>query len=187
MMKKTSNYIICTVFLVITFVNHKITFISIPDMKSMMNFQFNIFTFSSVLAGFSFTVLGLLTGLFSEHIKEKLKNTSIITRKSSSIVRSIIWFGVSALLSILFVLGVVDFINIEIKWWNLRDFLFICEVGCIFVGLIYFLVATKGLYELIQKIFGYNSNEVIKRKETFKKSFENAKRKRAIIEEKEKQ
>ena len=49
------------------------------------------------------------------------------------------------------------------------------------------MVATKGLYELIQKIFGYNSNELIKRKETFKKSFENAKRKRAIIEEKEKQ
>lgn len=154
-----------------TITNHNIGFLKIPDNDQMLEYQFNLFTIASVLAGFSFTVLGLLSGVFSEKMVEKLKNTTIVTDKSRKIVSSIIWFGISAFISLIFIIGIVDFASGENKCLIIiKELLFVGEIISIFVGLTYFLRATKGVYFLIQKIYGYDMEEINKKKESFKEA-----------------
>ena len=71
-----------------------------PGEDKMVEFQFNTITVSTVFAGFSFTVLGISLGMFSEPMMEKLKDTSIVTQKSQKLMRSVIYFCGSGILSL---------------------------------------------------------------------------------------
>lgn len=164
------NIIVVFIIIIMTVTNHKVYFLKMPDTDKMLEYQFNLFTIASVLAGFSFTVLVLLSGLFSEKMVEKIKNTTIVTDKSRRIVNSIIWFGISALISLLFIIGVADFVNKENKYFTIKELLFVGEIICIFVGVVHFLRATKGVYFLIQKIYGCDIDEIEKKKKNFEEA-----------------
>lgn len=173
--KQIANIIVILFSIIVTITNQKIGFINIPTAEKMLEFQFNLFTISSVLAGFSFTVLGLLLTLFSEKIQDKLKNTTIVTKKSSKIAKSIIYFGVSALISLLFIIGIADLVDIQNNYLKIKEFLFVGEIVSIFAGLIYFLKAMKGVYILIQKLYGCDMIEIQHKKELFEEELKKQK------------
>ena len=95
----------------ITCIIQRIRLINMPDPQQMEDFQFNLITVSTVFAGFSLTVLGMLLGMFSEPIVEKLQDTNIITRKSSKLMNSVIAFCGSGIISLLFIVRFDQFIN----------------------------------------------------------------------------
>lgn len=95
-MIKKAGYAIA--FFTVAIIINALEIINIPYAWEMKDFQINLFTICSVLAGFSFTVMGLLTTILSDELIRKLKNTSVVTSKSELILKSIIWFGVPAVL-----------------------------------------------------------------------------------------
>lgn len=60
-------------------------FQAVPCVEELVDYQFNLFTVSSVFAGFSFTTLGILLGMSSEKVMERLQNTTVITNKSKKL------------------------------------------------------------------------------------------------------
>lgn len=66
--------------------------------KEMVSYQFNMFTISTVLAGFSFTTLSMLLSMNSEERMRKLDDTSVVINKSKKIVISLIYFMISSLI-----------------------------------------------------------------------------------------
>lgn len=172
MMLKIIGYIITYVLIVI--INHKIGIIDIPCIEDMRDFQINLFTICSVLAGFSFTVLGILTTILSDKVKEELNNTSIVTSKSEFILKSVIAFMVPSAIAVLFFAGIIDWISNITKFLFIRELLFVMQIVSLFIGFAFFLQATKGVYDLIKAIYGCNKNEMNKKKEEFDKAVEKA-------------
>lgn len=162
-------------------VNEKYSILVIPSTVSMANFQFNIFTISSVFAGFSFTVLGILLGMSSEQLVIKLRDTSIIAKKSERIVISIIFFCSSGMISLFFAIGfnegiskiVNHAINIELSHiWNV---IYIYGIGFLFFGIMYFLKSIMDIYELIKKVYEYNKKQYSEKSNKFNNSMKKAK------------
>lgn len=157
--------------IVVSVTNNFLGIIRIPNECKMESFQFDLFTICSVLAGFSFTVMGLLAGILSEELVEKLKNTTLITNKSELILKSIICFGIPSGLSVLFFTGIIDWLCELINLYFIMDFLFVTQVICILVGFFYFFRATRGIYLLIEKIYGVNEIEMKEKKQRFMAQF----------------
>ena len=87
MKKSKSNIYIIILLFILYFVNSKYNFIILPDKEDIVDYQFNLFTVSTVFAGFSFTVLSLLLGLNGEKTIEKLQGTSLMCRNGEKIFR----------------------------------------------------------------------------------------------------
>lgn len=68
-------------------------------------YQFNLFTISSGLAGFSFTTLGILLGMGSEVLIEKLKDTEIVTSKCRTIAQSLFFLCTACVAALYFIVG----------------------------------------------------------------------------------
>lgn len=175
-----NKIIILLCFWIIAFVNKKMGFISVPEAELMTDFQFNLFTVSTVLAGFSFAVLGILTGLHSEELIQKISDTSIVSKKSETIKKSIFWFCFSCAISILYVVGIIDFIDGKVQKISISNYMFIyCVLSCA-MGLIYFLISTYGVYNLIERVFGYNKKAAKKEKKEFFEEIQRIKEKNCI-------
>ena len=171
-MLKKIGYIITYVIIVI--INHRIGIIDIPCIADMRDFQINLFTICSVLAGFSFTVLGVLTAILSDKVMEILDNTSIVTNKSELILKSVIAFMIPSVLAILFFTGIIDCISSTTNFLFIRELLFVFQITSLFIGFVFFLRATKGVYNLIKAIYGYNKNKMEKKKDEFDRAAEKA-------------
>ncbi len=159
-------------------INNNWRIIIIPSQEEMQKFQMDLFTICSVLAGFAFTVMGILTTLLSDDIKKKLKNTSFVTEKSKMILKSIVWCGIPAILAIFFFTGIIERVCLLTGFSFFREYLFITQIMCLLIGIIFFLRATNGVYKLIEKIYGYNREEVAARKDEFKRNLEDLKKRR---------
>lgn len=155
--------------------------IALPDSANMAEFQFNMFTISSVLAGFSFTILSILLGISSEKIMHKLNNTTIITEKSEKIVMSLLEFCLSGLISLLFIVGIMDLPYIM----RIRRLIFFCGEVFLFIGLLYFVKSVYEIYKLIITIYGVNSKEVENKRREFKNALNKAKERNNVHEDKE--
>ncbi|MCI7301535.1 MAG: hypothetical protein SOR93_06510 [Clostridiales Family XIII bacterium] len=175
-MIKKAGYAIA--FFTVAIIINALEIINIPYAWEMKDFQINLFTICSVLAGFSFTVMGLLTTILSDELIRKLKNTSVVTSKSELILKSIIWFGVPAVLSVLFFTGIIDKFCSLIKLSFIEGLLFVSQIECLLIGFWFFFQATKGVYKLIQKIYGYNQKEMENKKTEFDNEMEQAKKRR---------
>ena len=175
-MIKKAGYIIA--FFTVAIIINALGLINIPCAWDMQDFQIDLFTICSVLAGFSFTVMGLLTTILSDELIKKLENTSIVTSKSELILKSILWFGAPAVLSILFFTGVIDKLSDLIKLPFVEGLLFVSQIECLLIGFWFFFRATKGVYKLIQKIYGYNKEEMENKKDEFNKEMDQAKKRR---------
>ena len=74
-MKRITIIVIASLLLIVlAFLNIKFSFIIIPDSNDMSSRQIDFITIGTVFAGFSFTALGLLLGLSSEKLIERIKN-----------------------------------------------------------------------------------------------------------------
>ena len=110
--KYFSMIAVCIIFMLI---NNKIRIISIPSDKDMADYQFNMFTISSVFAGFAFTMLGMLLGMSSENLIKRIRKTDIITHKCEKIVFCLICFCSSGIFSLVLILGIDVFLDKILK------------------------------------------------------------------------
>ena len=166
--KEYRKYVFVTLlYCILIFTIKKAGIFFMPDEDKMVEFQFNMITVSTVFAGFSFTVLGILLGMFSEPMMEKLKDTSIVTRKSKKLMRSVIYICGSGILSLLFIVKSDRFIISYVPKANsIIEYLFISCIFFLLMGIINFVASTLGVFQLIEKIYGYNRNKYnIKAKE----------------------
>lgn len=164
--------------LVIAFINIKRKFIEIPSSGEMISRQIDYITISTVFAGFSFTALGLLLGLSSEKLIEKIKNTNIILDKVGRIISSIVFFILSVAVSLFFVLGLdSSLIGNAGVLLVVDNMLYVLSVGYLIGGIAYFIYAVYELYDLVKRVYGYNKKEVTQKVETAKAELEATRKK----------
>lgn len=175
------------VCLALLFFINKSEVISVPNEDEMISFQFDLITVATIFAGFSFTVLGMLLGMFSEPMMKKLKDTSIVTCKSRQLMKSIISFCISVFFSLVFILGCDQYIiTIVPKCGNIIVwYLFAFCVLFLIVGIKYFVASTIGVFKLISKIYGNNMKKYETKKENYQREKESAKEKLKIRTEQE--
>lgn len=148
----------------------------IPDSTEMVDFQFGIITVSTVFAGFSFTVLGMLLGMFSETVSKKLQNTSIVTNKSKKLKKSITHFCVSGLLSLVFILGIDQSIILIPRYGSyIVECLFLLCIFCLISGIIYFINSTMGVFYLISQLYGYDKKIYDEKRKNYEDTVRKAK------------
>ena len=170
--------------LVIGVVNIKLKFIDVPSTEDMVSRQIDYITISTVFAGFSFTALGLLLGLSSEKLIEKIKNTNIILDKVNRIIGSIVYFILSVVASLFFVLGLDNvFTNNKYVLIIVDGILYIFSVGYLVGGIVCFVYAVYELYDLIKCIYSYNKKEINKNIGIAKAEYEATKKKIRDAEE----
>jgi hypothetical protein len=145
--------------------------ISIPD--DLISTQFNLLTVSTVFAGFSFTVLGLIISLSDTSVLDSLKETSFLRSYCLIVVRSIAYFLISVVISLYFILEIHIWIESmakkDITQYTI-DIPYILGILFLLLGIILFC---KSVYKLVQTM---NKNfEINEKKGQDKiKKFQNA-------------
>lgn len=177
-LKRVTIVMIVSVLLaVLAALNLKFNFIAIPASDDMVGRQIDFITISTVFVGFSFTALGLLLGLSSEKLIERVKNTNIILGKVDRIINSIVFFMLSVIVSLYFVMGLNDsLIKGVVVSDGANNVVYILGIGYLITGIIYFVYSVYELYDLIKQIYSFNRNnnekQIEKAKEEFEKNFE---------------
>ncbi|MCI6831058.1 MAG: hypothetical protein MR896_03090 [Clostridiales bacterium] len=180
---KTIKYAV--VFVVLGCLNTHFPFIPLPKTSNAEDIYSVFITVSTVFAGFSFTALGLLLGLSSETLIQKIKNTSIMIDKVRRIVYSIVCFMVSAILSLIEVLKITDNIILNISNLessldhvinHIQNVLYMLNIGFLICGIFYFSIAVYDLYHLLKRIYSYNSAESKARISAVREALERNKR-----------
>ena len=150
----------------------KCTNITIPD--DMQNFQFNIITITTVFAGFSFSVLGVLISLSSTSVMERLKETSELKTSCNVITDSIVFFMVTFFWALFFILG---FEQPFIAIFRIRKgYLFSVEMGHLLYGIILFLRSVYRMAYMIHYIFSDSQRKADKELKDFSASVKNIKK-----------
>lgn len=150
--------------LVVAGVNIKLNFISMPTPEDMISRQIDYITISTVFAGFSFTALGLLLGLSSEKLMNKIKNTNIIIDKVERIICSIVFFILSVIVSLFFVLGLnTSLISHTNVLLIVDSIVYVLGIGYLISGIAYFIFAVYELYDLVKRVYDYNKKETNQR------------------------
>ena len=173
--KKRLLSIVVTLILlvIIAFLNNIVGIISIPDVELMQDRQVDFITISTVFAGFSFTALGLLLGLSSEKLIERIRRTDIIVKKVDRIVTSIVYFILSVVISLYYMLGIQEFLFSKTKFYDMSNaVLYVVGIGCLILGIGYFVYSVFELYDLIRRVYKYNDSEAGKRIEKAKQEME---------------
>ena len=161
----------------ITFIIQRIKLINMPDPEQMEDFQFNLITVSTVFAGFSLTVLGMLLGMFSEPMVKKLNDTNIVTRKSSKLMNSIVAFCGSGIISLLFIVRLDQFINVDGREMcnKLAEYFYVLGIVLMGIGIIYFISSTIGVFQLISKIYAKKIDDYKEKEKAYREELEKAK------------
>lgn len=185
MNKKSSlirTILITTVFiLVVAIANLKFPVIGTPMRCKMEEYQIDFITISTVFAGFSFTILGIILGLSSEELVRRINKTSIIIDQVNTIVTSIVLCMISVAISLIIVLG-VDISAIKLlnkigvcnmgKLASVDSILYIMGIGFLIGGIIFFIKSVKNFYNLIAHIYNFNRHKndekIVKLKEALK-------------------
>lgn len=190
--KKYGEYVLWVAILCVgILLDEKYDIVIFPS-TDIVEYQFNLFTISSVLAGFSFSVLGMFLGMFSEKMMDEIKETSIITRKSRKIVNSLILFCMSGFVSLFFIIRLDTAIErIVFKLTNSKaetiiNSIFLLGIISLLLGVIYFLIAVYEIYGLIERVYGYNKRKKSMRNEFWDEVEAAKKRKELIHSEEEK-
>ena len=179
--------IVLTIALIIlAFGNVHYQFIIVPALSAMVQREIDYVTISTVFAGFSFTALGLLLGLSSEKLIERIKNTTIIMKKVNRIVMSIVFFILSVSVSLFFILGLDQTISLgEKAQVYVIQILYFLSIGYLIIGIGYFIYSVKELFDLIKRIYSYNTSNSNQRISEAKKQIEVNKQKELQFQKKE--
>lgn len=179
--------IVLTIALIIlAFSNVHYQFIIVPASSVMVQREIDYVTISTVFAGFSFTALGLLLGLSSEKLIERIKNTTIIMKKVNRIVMSIVFFILSVSVSLFFILGLDQTISLgEKAQVYVIQILYFLSIGYLIIGIGYFIYSVKELFDLIKRIYSYNTSNSNQRISEAKKQIEVNKQKELQFQKQE--
>lgn len=181
--KKLQILVEFVVLFVMGLLNMKWKVIQVPG--KMADLQANIMTVSTVFAGFSFTVLGIVMGMSSEKIIEKVKETGVMKKRCDIIAKSIIAFVVSSSLSLFFILKLdqsiimkfLTYFKIELSYAYVKNQLWIIEIGFLIIGIVLFVRAVYEMVLLINIIFNTNSENARKKIDEYKKAENNLRNK----------
>lgn len=135
------------------------TTIVLPD--NMSDFQFNIITITTVFAGFSFSVLGVLISLSSTKVMKKLEETSELQKSCDILSYSIVVFMVTFFFALFFVLGIIDFL--ELNFMLKRWIPFSIELGYLLFGIFLFLFSVYRMAYMMYYIFSDSKNNAKKK------------------------
>lgn len=145
----------------------------LPKLEDSIISQFNlIITTNSIIAGFSFTNLGILISLSDTDLVKRLSNTTIMTRKNEILITSIDFCCLSIFISLIFVLR-LDTTIVKPLCFNLltRDlyyiiypklisFLYNLSIFSLISGLIYFVKSIKEVSNLLMKVYESNNPKI---------------------------
>lgn len=140
----------------------KINLLKLPSSKEITDFHFNLITINSIIAGFSFTNLGILISLSDADLVKKISGTSIIPRKNKVLIMSVISCCISIFLSLIFVLKLDETIFEPIlmifpsKYKAFENFCYLMYTLCIAFlvsGIIMFAKSIKEMSNLLLKIY----------------------------------
>lgn len=134
-------------FILIGLLNSQYKFINIPN--DMRNYQFSIVTITSVFAGFSFSVLGLLLSLQATDPMKRFSETNIISDNCKLITQSIVYLLLSFFISLYFILG----LNQVLLTKEINSILFIVGIGYLFCGVLAFSFSVRQMVKLMNYIF----------------------------------
>ncbi|SEI54473.1 hypothetical protein SAMN02910453_0768 [Lachnospiraceae bacterium A10] len=178
--KNAISIIIWTLIIVIlAFTNLFFNFISIPKPEDTIELEIDFITISTVFIGFAFTSLGILLGLSSEKLIQRIKDTKIIIRKVARIIESIIFLMISIAVSLYYVLGLdMLFGNDSIELSNVNKVVYVIGLCFLVIGIIYYAASIYELYDLIKRIYQSNiDKKVIESNDRAKEQMERAKEK----------
>lgn len=140
-----------------------ITLLNLPNDAEKIDFHFNLITINSIIAGFSFTNLGILISLSDADLVKKISSTSIIPRKNKVLIMSVISCCISIFLSLIFVLEIDETIiqpilkvfakRNDIVFKDLSYFLYILCIAFLIFGIIMFAKSIKEMSNLLLKIY----------------------------------
>ncbi len=128
---------------ILTKINQFFDFLYIPNPCNIRDISYDFFTINSVMAGFSFTVLGILFSFGSKSFVKKLKGTNIIINKAGKIIKTMIFMGMSGLSSLIIVI---------FKYFPCFNYIFVISLVFMVTGFIYFINSMYSIYDLIRKI-----------------------------------
>lgn len=155
-------FIAFIIFFIVYVANNYWGLLSIPQRESnMKDYQFNIITVSTVFAGFSFTVLGILLSFSSTKTIEEIKETSILVTQCNIVVDSIIMFVISAFISLFLIfIAYSEFITsicTKVTSFNLHEnvinVLYVMGMGYLIYGIILFTVSVKRMVVIMRQVF----------------------------------
>lgn len=164
------------IFAIVYVINGRFGFFSIPQEEtSMREYQFNLITVSTVFAGFSFTVLGMLLSLSSAETMQVLKETSILSTQCNVVADSIIMFIISTFFSLFFIfIAYSDFIIkvcLKVTLFDCHEMIisvaYIAGIGYLVYGIILFAVSVKKMIIIMQQIFENDIKKGRKKAEKF--------------------
>lgn len=157
-----------------TALNLIFNFFYFPCDSKMIDYQFNFFTSITVLAGFSFTALGILLSLNSDYIMKQLKNTSILSSLYLNLLKSICFLICSSVISLTFIWNVLGFRKIRLALYSIECFLVVLGIG-------YFLMAIFVMGEILKRMFPKNKIQRDNNKEKFNQAKKKVKERREKI------
>lgn len=147
------------IIIVIAIGNIFVNVISIPDINIITQLEIDFITISTVFIGFAFTSLGILLGLSSEKLIQKIKDTKIIMNKVARIVQSIVFLMISIGISLYFVLGLNVFCSRDLNnLSNMSKVIYVIGLGFLVIGIIYYAGSIYELYDLIKRIYDSNKD-----------------------------
>lgn len=145
------------VLIMLSIVNVFYKIIMIPALDIVIQMEINLITISTVFIGFAFTSLGILLGMSSEKLIQRIKDTSIVMSKVLKIARSIVFLLVSVMISLYFVLGINRFLFKEESTLGMVDqSIYVIGLGSLVIGVIFYALSIYELYDLIKRTYEYS-------------------------------
>lgn len=130
-------------------------------------FQYNMFTVSSVFIGFSVSTLGILLGLYSEKPIQKAAGTGILLKKANRFTKSLKYMGLSM---IIFLLSILDLMNkFDSIFPGINEYFMLLGIISFLIGLSYYLVGSVDLIKVLKIIYRVDDKKMQKEVEDFKR------------------
>ena len=129
------------------------------------SFHFNLITVNALFGGFLYTNYSLLIGLLDNKIIEQVKNTSIIRKRNSHILKGIIYATVSVMSGLYLVL-----VPQTVFPW-ITSLLINVEITFMVFLIAYFILSLKEMYNLVNLIHKSDNSHIDEEIEAVKKQY----------------
>lgn len=156
--------------IVVVILNKYFSFFATPCENNIRTMSYIFFTIDSIMAGFSFTVLGMLLSFHSKSFVEELKGTDIIMNKARKIIEAMIFMGISGILNLVIII-------FQYTYWF--EYVYIVSLVFMVLSFIHFINSMYCIYDLIKKIHIYDKqggkpkSDLNKPNKTFQNNDEN--------------
>ncbi len=174
-MKKIQLIIIIIVTLLFSHIILHFGIIYVPNIDNLIGMQFNLLTVSTVFAGFSFTVLGLIISLSDTSVLKNLRETSFIRSYCDTVIKSIVFFMISIVSSLYFIFGINSWIENYTKGDTSvfsTDYPYIFGLLFLIYGIILFCKSVYKVSKTMNAEFKINEDKGKEKVERFKKAID---------------